>query len=398
MIVEDGEGSGPGCKVSPTMDFTINDELRMIWDEARKYAERSLAPITPELDEKQEVNLKALKELGGLGFLGMTVPEAYGGSDLGALAYVGVMIELSKVDAGTSVGISVQNSLVNDTIVKWGTEAQKTQTLPRLCSGEWFGCFALTEGGAGSDPGSMKATATRDGDGWILNGTKNFTTNGGFADLIIGFFQTDRDRGAKGISAFLIPSATPGFKVGKHENKLGIRTSSTTEMVFTDCRVPADALLGTENKGLNVALTTLDGGRIGIAAQAVGIAEGALEEAIKYAKERSQFGQKLAEMPTIQNMIADMAVDVEVARTMLYRAAWMKDQHLKHSKESAIIKLFASEMAHRVCHQALQVHGGYGFMKEFKVERLYRDQRITEIYEGTSEIQRLVIARAMLAD
>jgi len=380
------------------MDFSISEELRMIWDEARKFAEGRLAPVVQELDEKQEVNLPALKELGELGFLGMTVPEEYGGTGLGAVAYAGVMIELSKVDAGTAVGVSVQNSLVNDTIVKWGTEEQKREYLPKLATGEWFGCFSLTEGGSGSDPGSLHASATRDGDRFILNGTKNFTTNGGFADVIIAFFQTDHDKGAKGISAFLIPSATPGFKVGKHENKLGIRTSSTTEMVFTDCRVPASCLLGVENKGLNVALTTLDGGRIGIAAQAVGIAEGALDEAVKYAKERSQFGQKLADMQAIQFMIADMAAEVEVAKTMLFKAAWMKDQHVKHTKESAIIKLFASEMAHRVCHKALQIHGGYGFMKEFRVERLYRDQRITEIYEGTSEIQRLVIARAMLAD
>lgn len=380
------------------MDFSISEEHRLIWDEARKFAERRLEPDVRELDAKQEVNMAALKELGELGFLGMTVPEEYGGTNLGAVAYVGVMIELSKVDAGTSVGVSVQNSLVNDTLVKWGSEEQKREYLPKLATGEWFGCFSLTEGGAGSDPGSLRANAVRDGDHFVLNGTKNFTTNGGFAEAIIAFFQTDPDKGSKGISAFLVPSSTPGFKVGKHEDKLGIRTSSTTEMVFENCRVPASSLLGVENKGLNVALTTLDGGRIGIAAQAAGIAEGALDEAVKYAKERSQFGQKLAEMPTIQNMIADMTVEVEVAKTMLYRAAWMKDQHVRHTKESAIAKLYCSEMAHRVCHKALQVHGGYGFMKEYRVERLYRDQRITEIYEGTSEIQRLVIARAMLGD
>lgn len=380
------------------MDFSFTDEQRMIWDEARKFAEGRLAKDVQELDEKQEVNLPALKELGQLGFLGMTVPEEYGGTALGAIAYAGVMIELSKVDAGTSVGVSVQNSLVNDTIVKWGTAEQKGEFLPRLATGEIFGCFSLTEGGAGSDPGSLHASAVRDGDVFVLNGTKNFTTNGGFADVIIAFFQTDKDKGSKGISAFLVPSSSPGFKVGKHENKLGIRTSSTTEMVFTDCRVPASCLLGVENKGLNVALTTLDGGRIGIAAQAVGIAEGALDEAVKYAKERTQFGQKLADFQALQFMIADMTVDVELAKTMLYRAAWLKDTHQRHTKESAIVKLFASEMAHRVCHKAIQIHGGYGFMKEFRVERLYRDQRITEIYEGTSEIQRLVIARSMLQD
>jgi butyryl-CoA dehydrogenase len=380
------------------MDFTLTEEQRMVVDEARKYAEKALAPTVMALDEKQECNLAAIRELGELGFLGMTVPEEFGGTGLGAVAYVGVVIELSKVDAGTAVAVSVQNSLVNDAVMKFGTDAQKREFLPKLTSGEWLGCFSLTEAGAGSDPGSLRATAVRDGDSWVLNGTKNFTTNGGFADVIIAFFQTDTGKGSKGISAFLLRSDVPGFAVGKHENKLGIRTSSTTEMVFTDCRVPAGCLLGTENKGLNVALATLDGGRIGIAAQAVGIAEAALDEAVKYAKERTQFGQRLADFQALQFTLADMAVDVEVARTMLYRVAGMKDAGEKHTQESAMAKLFASEMSHRVCHKSLQIHGGYGYMKDYKIERLYRDQRITEIYEGTSEIQRVVIARALLAE
>ena len=380
------------------MDFELSEEQKMVIEEAKKFAEKKLAPAVEKLDERQEVNLAALKELGELGYLGMTVPEEYGGTALGAIPYVGAMIEFSKVDAGTAVGVSVQNSLVNDAIVMFGTEEQKKKYLPKLVTGEWLGCFSLTEAGAGSDPGSLRASAVRDGDHFVLNGTKNFTTNGSFADVIIAFFQTDKEKGSRGISAFLIPNTAPGFSVGKHENKLGIRTSSTTEMVFTDCRLPADHLLGKENKGLNIALATLDCGRIGIAAQAVGIAEAALEEAVKYAKERTQFGQKLAEFQSLQFMLADMAVDVEVAKAMLYRAAWMKDSGKKFTKESAIIKLFASEMSHRVCHKALQIHGGYGFMKDYKVERLYRDQRITEIYEGTSEIQRVVIARSLLMD
>ena len=380
------------------MDFELTEEQRMVIDEARKFADKALAPRVAELDEKQECNLEAIRELGGLGFLGMTVPEEFGGSGLGAVAYAGAMIELSKVDAGTAVAVSVQNSLVNDAVMKFGTAAQKQEFLPKLTSGEWLGCFSLTEAGAGSDPGSLRANAVRDGDSFVLNGTKNFTTNGGFADVIIAFFQTDPGKGSKGISAFLLRSDVPGFAVGKHENKLGIRTSSTTEMVFTDCRVPATCLLGIENKGLNVALATLDGGRIGIAAQAVGIAEAALDEAVKYAKERTQFGQRLADFQALQFTLADMAVDVEVAKTMLYRVAGMKDAGQKHTRESAIAKLFASEMSHRVCHKSLQIHGGYGYMKDYKVERLYRDQRITEIYEGTSEIQRVVIARALLAE
>ncbi len=381
------------------MDFELSEEQRMIIDGAKKFAEKELAPLAAEYDEKQETNIAALKALGELGYLGMTVPDPYGGTGVGAIAYVGAMIEFSKVDSGVSVGVSVQNSLVNDAVMMFGTEEQKKFYLPKLASGEWLGCFSLTEAGAGSDPGHIRATAVRDGNDVILNGTKNFTTNGGFADVIIAFFSTDKDKGAKGISAYLISKDVPGFEVGKHENKLGIRSSSTTEMVFTDCRIPGANLLGQENKGLSIALATLDCGRLGIAAQAVGIAEAALEEAVKYAKQRVQFGKPLAEFEALQFTLADMAVDVEVAKTMLYRVAWMKDSGAKRfTKESAIIKLFAAEMSHRVCHKALQIHGGYGYIKDYKVERLYRDQRITEIYEGTSEIQRLVIARSLLSD
>jgi butyryl-CoA dehydrogenase len=381
------------------MDFELSEEHRMIIDGAKKFAEKELAPLAAEADEKQETNVGALKALGELGYLGMTVSEEYGGTGVGAVAYAGAMVEFSKADAGVSVGVSVQNSLVNDAIMMFGTEEQKRAWLPKLTTGEWLGCFSLTEAGAGSDPAHIRASAVHDGNDFILNGTKNFTTNGGFADLMIAFFSTDREKGARGISAFLVAKGTPGFEVGKHENKLGIRSSSTTEMVFTDCRVPATSLLGQENKGLSIALATLDCGRIGIAAQAVGIAEAALEEAVRYAKERIQFGKPLAEFEALQFMLADMAVDVEVAKTMLYRVAWMKDSGAKRfTKESAMVKLFASEMAHRVCHKALQIHGGYGFVKDYKIERLYRDQRITEIYEGTSEIQRLVIARALLSE
>jgi len=307
------------------MDFELTEEQRMVIDEARKFAEKALAPAVAELDEKQECNLEAIRELGRARLPGH---DRAGGVRRHGPRRRGLrraMIELSKVDAGTAVAVSVQNSLVNDAVMKFGTDAQKREYLPRLTSGEWLGCFSLTEAGAGSDPGSLRANAVRDGDSFVLNGTKNFTTNGGFADVIIAFFQTDPGKGAKGISAFLLRSDAPGFAVGKHENKLGIRTSSTTEMVFTDCRVPATCLLGTENKGLNVALATLDGGRIGIAAQAVGIAEAALDEAVKYAKERTQFGQRLADFQALQFTLADMAVDVEVAKTMLYRVAGMKD-------------------------------------------------------------------------
>ena len=381
------------------MNFEFSEEQQMVIDGARKFAEKELAPVAEELDAKQESNVAALRKLGELGYLGMTVSEEYGGTGLGAVAYAGAMIEFSKVDAGTAVGVSVQNSLVNDAVTMFGTDEQKKTFLPKLASGTWLGCFSLTEAGAGSDPGALRATAVHDGSDFVLNGTKNFTTNGAFADVIIAFLSTDKTKGTKGISAFLLMKDTPGFAVGKHENKLGIRSSSTTELVFTDCRVPASCLLGQENRGLSIALATLDCGRVGIAAQAVGIAEAALDEAVRYAKARVQFGKPLVEMEALQFMLADMAVDVEVAKTMVYRAAWMKDSGAKRfTKESAIAKLFASEMSHRVCHKALQIHGGYGFMKDYKVERLYRDQRITEIYEGTSEIQRLVIARSLIGD
>ncbi len=381
------------------MDFKFSEEQEMIFEEARKFSEVKLAPKVEELDEKQEPNIEAIKELGELGYLGMTVPEEYNGSDLGCVAYAGAMVEFSKIDPSTSVAVSVQNSLVNDAVIKFGSEEVKNEFLPRLATGEWIGCFSLTEPGAGSDPGSLIAHAVKDGDHYVLNGVKNFTTNGGFADLMIAFFNTDKSKGSKGISAFIIPKNTPGFEVGKHENKMGIRGSSTTEMVFTDCRIPEKYLLGEIDKGLKIALATLDGGRIGIAAQAVGIAEGALNEAIKYSKERVQFGKTLSQFQALQFMLADMATEVEVAKTMLFKVAWMKDAGIKRfTKESAMLKLFASEMAHRVCHKAVQIHGGYGYMKDYKVEHLYRDQRITEIYEGTSEIQRFVIARSILAE
>ncbi|MBI5210262.1 MAG: acyl-CoA dehydrogenase family protein [Elusimicrobia bacterium] len=378
------------------MDFEFTEDQRMAIDGAKRFALEKLAPGAAERDEKAEVDVGLIKHLGELGYLGMTVPEAYGGTALGAVAYAGAIVEIAKMDAGVAVAMSVQNSLVNDAVEHFGTEAQKTEFLTKLGTGEWIGCFSLTEAGAGSDPASMRTTAVKDGDGYLLNGTKNFTTNGAIADVVIAFTRVDLG-GKPGISAFLVKKGTPGFSVGKHENKMGIRSSSTTEMVFTKCRLPKEALLGEDGKGLKIALATLDGGRIGIAAQAVGIAEAALDESVRYAKERVQFGKPIAELEGIQFMLADMATEVELAKTMLFKVAWMKDSGAKrYTKEAAMLKLFASEMAHRVCHKAIQVHGGYGFMKEFKVERLYRDQRITEIYEGTSEIQRYVIARSLL--
>jgi len=379
------------------MDFSLSDEQQMVIKEAKRFAEERLAPKVEELDEKGQVNFAALKELGELGYLGITVPDKFGGVNMGAIAYAGTMLELSKVDAGTAVEVSVHNSLVNEGILKFGTTKQKQEYLPKLATGEWLGCFSLSEANAGSDPGALRTSAVRNGENFILNGTKNFTSSGDFADVIIVFAQTNFDKTTTGISAFIMKKDTPGFNVGKHENKMGIRSASCTELVFEECVIPADSMLGKENKGLRIALTLLDGGRIGIAAQAIGIAEAALEEAIRYSKERVQFKRTLSKFQGIQFMLAEMATEVELAKTMLYRVAWMKDSGVKdYVKESAMLKLYASQMSHRVCHKALQIHGGYGYMKDYKIERLYRDQRITEIYEGTSEIQKVVIARKIL--
>lgn len=381
------------------MDFKFNEEQQMIINEAKKFAKNELEPFAEELDEKGLVNEAAIKKLGELGFLGMSIPEEYGGFDSGYIAYAGTMLELSKGDAGTSVCVTVQNSLVNDAIVFYGSEEQKKEYLPKLATGEYIGCFSLTEPNSGSDPGSITTSAIREGDYFILNGTKNFVTNGGIADMAIVFAQTNPELKAKGISVFLIKMGTPGFEIGNHENKMGIRSSSTTELILTDCKIPASALLGEENKGLSIALGTLDGGRIGVAAQAIGIAEAALEESVKYSKERIQFGKPLSYQPVIANKIADMATEVELAKTFLFKVAWMKEsKQPSYTKQAAMLKVYASEMSHRVCHAAVQIHGGYGYIKENKVERLYRDQRITEIYEGTSEIQRLVIGRAVLSE
>ncbi len=381
------------------MDFKFNEEQQMIINEAKKFAKNELEPMAEELDEKGLVNEAAIKKLGELGFLGMTIPEEYEGFDSGTIAYAGTMLELSKGDAGTSVAVTVQNSLVNDAIVFYGSEEQKKEYLPKLATGEYIGCFSLTEPNSGSDPGSITTSAIKEGNNFILNGTKNFVTNGGIADMAIVFAQTHPELKAKGISAFLIKMGTPGFEIGNHEKKMGIRSSSTTELILTDCKIPSSALLGEENKGLSIALGTLDGGRIGVAAQAIGIAEAALEESVKYSKERVQFGKPLSYQPVIANKIADMAMEIELAKTLLFKVAWMKEsKQPKYTKEAAMLKCYAAEMSHRVCHAAVQIHGGYGYIKENKVERLYRDQRITEIYEGTSEIQRLVIGRAVLSE
>jgi alkylation response protein AidB-like acyl-CoA dehydrogenase/predicted PurR-regulated permease PerM len=362
------------------MDFSFTEEQKLMIETARKFARERLAPHAAEWDEAGAMPLDHVRELGELGYMGMTVPEEYGGIEAGTVAYVACVAEISKGCASTGVTMAVNNSLVNDLLVTWAHEDLKREVLPDLAAGTKLGCFALTEPNAGSDPGALRTVAERDGDDYIINGSKCFATNGGIADWIIVFALTDKEGRAKGISAFLVAADTPGFEVAKHENKMGIRASSTCELVFNNCRVPRERLIGPERKGLRIALTTLDGGRISIAAQAIGIAEAAFEAAVQYAQERCQFGKPLAALPTIQNMVADMAMEIEVARTMMFKAAWLKDTGQRHTKEAAIAKLYASEMAARVVHKALQIHGGYGYMKEYALERHYRDQRITEIF------------------
>jgi butyryl-CoA dehydrogenase len=326
----------------------------------------------------------------------MLVPQAYGGSGMDLVSYVVAMEEISRAWASLSVVMSVHNSLVCTPLLRFGSQAQKENFLPLLARGEKLGCYALTEPGAGSDAGAIQTRAARSADSYVLNGQKIFTTNGSHADFALVYAVTDSAKGKKGISAFLVDTRTPGFCVGKLEDKLGLRSSDTAAVNFEDCRVPESNRLGAEGDGFRIALSTLDGGRIGIAAQALGIAQACLDEALGYAKERRQFGQAIASFQAIQWMLADMATEIEAARLLAYRAAWLAERETRFTREAAMAKLFASEAANRSAYKALQIFGGYGYTKEFPVERFFRDARITTLYEGTSEIQRLVIARALL--
>jgi butyryl-CoA dehydrogenase len=378
------------------MDLKFTEEQEMIRKMIRDFAEKDVAPLAAELDEKGKVPFENIKAMSRMGLMGLTAPEEYGGGGADTLSYVIVIEELSKACSSTAIVMAVQNSLVNYGLVKFGTEEQKQKYLPKLVTGEWISAFALTEPGAGSDAAAQLTTAVRDGDFYVLNGTKHFITNGGIADVVIVFAMTDKRRGARGISAFIVEKTFPGFSVGKAENKMGIRGSNTSELIFEDCRVPAENLLGKEGRGFKIAMIGLDAGRIGVGAQAVGIAQAAFEAAVEYAKTREQFGAPISSLQAIQWMIADMATRIEAARLLVYQAALKKDAGERFTKEAAMAKLFASEMAGFVVDCALQIHGGYGYMKEYPVERYYRDARITRIYEGTSEIQRLVIANQVL--
>jgi len=378
------------------MNFQFTEEQLMIKETARKFAVEELAPRASERDEKEEFPHEEIKKLAELGFMGMMTSEKYGGAGLDTISYVLAMEEISKVDASVGVIMSVNNSLVCWPIETYGTEEQKLKYLPRLARGELLGAFCLSEPEAGSDASNQRTTATRDGNFYILNGTKNFITNGVYANILIVFAQTDKEKGSKGISAFIVEKDLPGVIVTKKEKKLGIRSSDTAQIVFEDCKVPAVNRLGDEGMGFKIAMTTLNGGRIGIAAQALGIAQASLEASIKYAKERKTFGKFLAEHQAIQFKIADMATKIEAARLLTLLAAWKKDRGERYVKEASMAKLFASQIAVEAALEAVQIHGGYGYIKDFPVERYLRDSKITEIYEGTSEIQRIIIARELL--
>lgn len=380
------------------MNFGFTETQLMIQETARKFAEEELAPSAAERDEKEEFPSAAVKKLGELGFLGMMVPEQYGGAGLDTVSYVLAMEEISKVDAACGVIMSVNNSLVCFGINEWGTEEQKQRYLIPLATGKKLGAFALSEPEAGSDASNQRTTAVLDGDGYILNGTKNFITNGANADVVLVMAATDKTKGAKGISTFIVEKGTPGFSVAKKEKKLGIRSSDTVSLVFQDCRVPKANRIGEQGFGFKFAMRTLDGGRIGIAAQAMGIAMASLEASIRYSKQRKAFDQYIAEFQAIQFKIADMATRIDAAQLLTLRAAALKDENKPFGPAAAMAKLYASKVAVDAALEAIQIHGGYGYIKEYPVERYLRDAKITEIYEGTSEVQRIVIARNLLKD
>lgn len=378
------------------MNLQLSEEHLMIQQAARDFAQNELKPGVIERDEHQKFPTEQIKKMGELGFLGMMVSPQYGGAGLDTISYVLVMEELSKVDASASVVVSVNNSLVCYGLEQYGTEEQKQKYLVPLAKGEKIGAFCLSEPEAGSDATSQRTTAIDMGDHYLLNGTKNWITNGGTASTYLVIAQTDAAKGHRGINALIVEKGMPGFTVGPKENKLGIRGSDTHSLMFTDVKVPKENRIGEDGFGFKFAMKTLSGGRIGIASQALGIASGAFELATQYAKERKAFGKPIAEHQAIQFKLADMATDIEAARLLCLRAAWMKDHKMNYDQAGAMAKLFASQAAMKHTVEAVQIHGGYGFVKEFHVERLMRDAKITQIYEGTSEIQKIVISREVL--
>lgn len=374
------------------MDFELTEEQRLVQQMARDFAEREVAPKARELDREGRWPSELVSRMAELGLLGVAIPAEHGGAGGDNVSYALAMEEIARACASTAVIMSVNNSLVCDPLLKFGTPDQKQRFLEPLASGTKLGCFGLTEPASGSDASHMATFAEQDGDDWVINGSKNWITNGPHADLIIVFAAHDRGAGAKGTTAFVIEKGTPGYNPQPRDHKLGIHAAHSCTVFFENCRVPKANQLGDVGMGFKIAMSTLDGGRVGIAAQALGIARAALEESIAYAKERKAFGEPIANKQAIQFMIADMALELDAARLLTLRAAWLKDRGVRHSKESAMAKLFASEAATRITHKGIQIHGGYGYSVEYDAERHYRDARITEIYEGTSEIQRIVIS------
>ena len=379
------------------MDLHLSKEQEMLRKMYREFAENEVKPMAEYVDENEAFPEENVKKMSKLGMMGIYFPKEYGGAGADVLSYVMAVEEMSKVCATTGVIISAHTSLCAAPIFENGTEEQKQKYLPKLCSGEWIGAFGLTEPGAGTDAQGQQTTAVKNENGdWVLNGSKCFITNGNVADTFVVFAMTDKSKGNHGISAFIVEKSFPGFSVGKHEKKMGIRGSSTCELIFEDCVIPADRMLGKQGKGFALAMKTLDGGRIGIASQALGIAEGAIEETIKYTKERVQFGKPIAKQQNTQFQLADMYAKVQAAKWLVYSAAMKKQNHEPYSVDAAMAKLVAAETASDVTRRCVQLFGGYGYTREYPVERMMRDAKITEIYEGTSEVQRMVISGAIL--
>ncbi|MGA2484081.1 MAG: acyl-CoA dehydrogenase [Candidatus Acidiferrales bacterium] len=374
------------------MNLELTEEQELLQRTVREFAEAEVKPLAREIDETGRFPHETFKKAADLGLTGVALPESEGGAGFDHVAYSIVIEEISRCCASTGVILSVQNSLYCGSLHRFGTEEQKKRLLTPFARGEKIGCYALTEPQAGSNAAAIETRAVRKGDVYIVNGTKAWITNGGVADAAIVYVKTDPEKAEKGISALVIERGAPGFKVGKEEKKLGIHATACVELSFADCEVPVANRLGAEGEGYKIALSMLDGGRVGIGAQALGIAQGAYEEALKYSKQRVAFGQPIAEFQAIRFMLADMAMEIDAARLLVRRAAWKQDTGARFSMEASMAKLFSSEMATRVTHKAIQIHGGYGYSREYPVERMYRDARVTEIYEGTSEIQRLVIS------
>jgi alkylation response protein AidB-like acyl-CoA dehydrogenase len=380
------------------VDFEYTPEQIHLRREVREFAAAEIAPHVMEWDEAQTFPLEVIRKLGRLGYMGAIFPEDYGGAGLGYVEYSSIIEELSRVDGSVGIIVAAHTSLCSNHIAKAGNEEQKRKYLPKLASGEWLGCWSLTEAEAGSDAAGTRSTAVRNGDDWVINGSKSFTTNAHYADVCVGMAVTNRSAAQHGISAFILEKGTPGFRAGKKENKLGLRASATGDVIFTDCRLPESQLLGKQDEGFVDSLRILDGGRISIAALSIGMAQGAYDAALKYSKLRKQFGRPISEFQAIQHKLVDMATKLDASRLLTYRAATMLDSGKRVTRESAMAKLFASESAVWIANEAVQIHGGYGFIKDYPVEKFYRDVKLCTIGEGTSEIQRLVIARQLLKD